>query len=125
MSPESPKLRAASVSCREIARTVSVNARTARRSVAKPGLARPQVLHNQRCVEACRARGESMTFCHSLVKQIPGSLVLRYPLGPRNPFFQRRGYLLFEVVERPIPVARVCHNNRQVGLQVVRFGANL
>jgi DNA invertase Pin-like site-specific DNA recombinase len=37
----------------------------------------PQVLHAQRCFEACRARGESMRFCHSLVKQIPGSLVLR------------------------------------------------
>jgi hypothetical protein len=53
-----------------------------------------------------------MRFCHSPLKQIPGAFVLRWPLGRRNPFFQHRGYLLFEVVERRIPVARFCHNNR-------------
>lgn len=33
-------------------------------------------------------------------------------VGRRNPFFQYRGYPLFEVVEGRIPAARFSHNNR-------------
>jgi hypothetical protein len=46
-------------------------------------------------------------------------------VGSRNRFLKYRRDPLFEVVEGRIPVARFSHNNRQVGLQVIRFGTNL
>ena len=45
-------------------------------------------------------------------------------LGRQNPFLQYRRYTLSDVVQSQIPAARFSLNNRQVGLQVIRFGTN-